>query len=65
MQNSLLLRDPNLLRFVQDFETLAEVLQTRIDRKHSHAPHAALHGDPTQFTTEWQLPSGAPEAPSL
>ncbi len=52
MQKPLPLPEPHFLRFVQDFETLSDLLQTRLERERraSLSPNEA-----DLFTTEWQM----------
>ncbi|HEY7428378.1 MAG TPA: hypothetical protein VH682_29365 [Gemmataceae bacterium] len=62
MENPTIIRDPNLRRLVHDFDALANVLHTLIDRDCQTSPHreAVLDRD-MEFTTEWQMASTAEE----
>jgi hypothetical protein len=54
---------PNLLRFVQDFDALADLLQATIERDRcSHEQRETVPAEVTEFTTEWQMASTVEEA---
>jgi hypothetical protein len=56
MQNQTSIRDPSLQRLVQDFDALADLVQTLIDHDHlQRAPHETVPSHDTEFTTEWQM----------
>jgi hypothetical protein len=61
MQNQTIIRDPNLRRLVRDFDALANVLHTLVDRDRPTArrPDEAPHE--MEFTTEWQMETAAEE----
>jgi hypothetical protein len=61
MQNSSPLPDPHFLRFVQDFETLSDWLQTCIER----SPSEKSSNEETLFTTEWQMTASVEETASV
>jgi hypothetical protein len=62
MHNPILIRDPNLRRLVRDFDALADVLQTLIDRDHQPSSHnETVPEHDMEFTTEWQMESTAEE----
>ncbi len=52
MQNPLPLPEPHFLRFVQDFETLSNLLQTRLERERRANPSS---NEADLFATEWQM----------
>jgi hypothetical protein len=64
MQNQTTIPEPALRRLAHDFDALADVLHTLIDRGNLPAPrHDAFSGPETEFTTEWQMVSGEEERP--
>jgi hypothetical protein len=48
-------RDPNLQRLVQDFDALADLVQTLIDRDRRRVPHQTISVHEMEYTTEWQM----------
>ena len=62
MEKLTLIRDPNLRRLVHDFDALANVPHTLIDRDYLTRPHhEAVPDQETEFTTEWQMASTSEE----
>lgn len=62
MHNQTPIHDPNLQRLVQDFDALADLLQTLIDRdRRPRAPRESIPEKETEFTTEWQIASTTEE----
>ena len=57
MVNSIPYAEPKFLRFVDDFEALADSLQARIEQERFRT----MPKEETQFTTEWQMPSSVEE----
>jgi hypothetical protein len=63
MQNAALTQDVNLRRLVHDFDALADVLHTLVDRDRLTSSHGeTVAGGEVEFTTEWQMASTAYEA---
>ncbi|HWG43189.1 MAG TPA: hypothetical protein VN688_10420 [Gemmataceae bacterium] len=61
MQNQTIIRDPNLRRLVRDFDALANVLHTLIDRDPLTARRPDDVPHEMEFTTEWQMADTAEE----
>jgi hypothetical protein len=59
------IRDPNLLRFVQDFDALADLVHTLIDQNRRRVHHETLSAAEMEFTTEWQMEPSAGATHSL
>lgn len=57
MFNSIPYAEPKFLRFVDDFEALADSLQARIEQERFRTKPEVE----TQFTTEWQMSSSEEE----
>ncbi len=55
---------PNRQLFVQDFDALEDLAQTRIEDDIHRAQHERIL-DEMEFTTEWQMESSAEMAHSL
>jgi len=55
MQSQITFRDPNLRRFVYDFDALADVLHTLVDHDQAGNRHPDDAPQETEFTTEWQM----------
>jgi hypothetical protein len=49
------IHDPNLQRLVQNFDALADLVQTLIDRDRRRVPHEAVPVHEMEYTTEWQM----------
>jgi hypothetical protein len=49
------IRDPNLQRLVQDFDALADLVQTLIDRDRRRMPQETISVHELEYTTEWQM----------
>jgi hypothetical protein len=58
------IRDPNLQRLVQDFDALADLVQTLIDRDR-RVPHETIPVNEMGYTTEWQMEPSVEAAHSL
>jgi hypothetical protein len=59
------IRDPNLQRLVQDFDALADLVQTLIERDRDRVRHETISAPEMTFTTEWQMEPSAELAHSL
>ena len=56
MQNQPLIRNPSLQRLVQDFDAVADLVQTLVDRDRlDDARHETISRHEMEFTTEWQM----------
>jgi hypothetical protein len=53
MKNPMPLPEPHFLRYVQDYETLSDLLQVRIERE--SARQEPILTEAELFTTEWQM----------
>lgn len=60
MHNSIPYAEPKFLRFVDDFEALADSLQARIEQERFRT----MPEEVRQFTTEWQMDSSVEEVSS-
>ncbi len=59
MQSQITFRDPNLRRFVYDFDALADVLHTLVDHDPSRTRRPDDAPQEMEFTTEWQMVASA------
>jgi hypothetical protein len=59
------IRDANSQRFVQDFDALADWMQTRIERDRGRVAPKTNPATEMEYTTEWQMESSAEAAHSL
>ncbi|HZV06422.1 MAG TPA: hypothetical protein VE999_15185 [Gemmataceae bacterium] len=59
------IRDPNLQRLVQDFDALADLVQTLIDRDRRRVPQETISVHELEYTTEWQMEPNAEAAHSF
>lgn len=59
------IRETNCQRFVQDFDALADLMQTRMDWDRGRSPHKTIPAAVLEYTTEWQMEPSAAEAHSL
>jgi hypothetical protein len=64
MQNTLPLDDPKLQWLVQDFDALADLVQSLIDGDRRRPRHETISAKVTEFTTEWQMEPSAEMAHS-
>lgn len=56
MKNPTLIRDPSLQRLVQDFDAVADLVQTLIERdRPGDMRDKTIPHQETEFTTEWQM----------
>lgn len=63
MQKQTVIRDPNLQRLVQDFDALADLVQTLLERDRlPPTRHETVSIHEMEFTTEWQMEPSAEEA---
>ncbi len=53
------LRGPIVQRFVQDFDALADLMETRMDWECGDAPHDTIPAAEMEYTTEWQMEPSA------
>ena len=64
MHNPIPYGEPKFLRFVDDFEALADWLHARIEQDRFRMSNEMIPDEETQFTTEWQMASSVEEVPS-
>jgi hypothetical protein len=64
MQDQTRLPDPKLRRLVYDFDALADVLHTLLDKDCLTETRTAFAPHEMEFTTEWQMAATAEEVPS-
>jgi hypothetical protein len=61
MQDQTIIHDPKLRRLARDFDALADILRTLIDKDRHASTRSAAAQNETEFTTEWQMGSTGEE----
>lgn len=61
MRDQTIIQDPKLRRLAREFDALADILRTLIDKDRLTSTRPAAAQNETQFTTEWQMGSTAEE----